>query len=272
MLVSLTEKENYILNMAMRRLYEGAYTCAIECCCKILNKYQTMFEAHFIKGCAHYNLKQYEIAENEFLCALKHMPLTKECYSNLALSAVKCGDSSVVHIIENAANNIFPNADLYMMCGILYANIEDYEKAFKYFNEAHRASPSSAAVYINVGSVMLERPNANKNDFLHAACCFTKAIKLAPLNKYAYYNRCKAYLKLKRGEEALNDANSLLFIERSDAGFYYIYGNALVLLKRYEEAREYYEKAISFGNDYVSKESRKRITEIKKHLQPCRHN
>lgn len=267
MVVPLTNSEKYILNMAMRRLAEGAYACTIECCDKLLESHKTLFDAHFMKGCAHYNLKQYDIAEAEFLCALKHMPLTKECYSNLAMAAVKCGDSSVVHIIENAAHTVLPSADLFMMCGILYAETESYEKAFEYFNIAHRTEPSSAAVYINAGSVLLERRNASENDLIHAVCCFTKALTLSPLNKYAYYNRCKAYLKLKKGAEALNDAATLLFVERNDAGFYYIYACALSLLERYDEAIEYYKKAISLGVDYVSTESLKRIEELDHILQ-----
>ncbi len=263
MVTVLTNNEKYIINMAMRRLAEGAYLCAVECCNRILEIDSTLFDAHFIKGCALYNLEQYDLSEAEFLRALKNMPLTKSCYSNLAMAAVKCGDSSVIRVIESAARTVLPNADLFMMCGILYADIQDYEKSFECFNIAHELKPAMASIYINAGSVMLERHDAQEKDFIHAICCFTKALTLSPLNKYAYYNRCKAYLKLKDGEKALNDADTLLFIERNNAGFYYIYGNALMLLERYDEAKSYYETAHSFGIEYISTESRKRLAEIK---------
>ena len=64
------------------------------------------------------------------------------------------------------------------------------------------------------------------------------------------------------GQEALQDADTLLFIDRNDAGYYYIYARALELLGQYSQAVKNYEIADSFGDEYVSTESKKRIARI----------
>ena len=262
MIEFLADNGCYIINMAQRRLSEGANVCAVECCNRVLELNKNVFEAHFIKGCALYNMGEYGLSETEFLSAVKYMPLAVGCYANLAMAAVKSRDSSIVNMIDNALNMVKADAQLHMMCGILYADIGEYDEAFRQFNEAHRLRPSMEAVYINAGCVMLERADAEESDLRHAVCCFTTALKLSPLNKYAYYNRCKAYIRLNMGQEALQDADTLLFIDRNDAGYYYIYARALELLGQYSQAVKNYEIADSFGDEYVSTESKKRIARI----------
>lgn len=259
----LTNNGKYLIEMALRRISEKAYDCSVECCDCALNMNKCVFEAHFIKGCALYHMGDYEQAKTEFIAALRFRPFASGCYSNLAMAAIKLGDNNIIKIIKNATQIVNDDAELYMMLGILYSNIDEYDNAFENFIAAHKLRPSIPTIYINAGTVMLEKKNACREDYLHAVCCFTTAIKLSPLNKYAYYNRCRAYIKLNMGKEALGDAETLLFIDRNDAGFYYIYANALVLLGKYDEAVSYYKKADSFGVEYVSLESRKRLQELK---------
>ena len=62
MIEFLADNGRYIINMAQRRLSEGANVCAVECCNRVLELNKNVFEAQFIKGCALYNMGEYGLS------------------------------------------------------------------------------------------------------------------------------------------------------------------------------------------------------------------
>jgi tetratricopeptide (TPR) repeat protein len=78
------------------------------------------------------------------------------------------------------------------------------------------------------------------------------AVRVNPDVASAYYNRANALLKLKRAEEALENLDKALSLQPDYPEAHFSRGNALMDLKRQEEALASYNKALSQRPDYVA--------------------
>jgi predicted O-linked N-acetylglucosamine transferase (SPINDLY family) len=78
------------------------------------------------------------------------------------------------------------------------------------------------------------------------------AVRVNPDVASAYYNRANALLKLKRAEEALENLDKALSLQPDYPEAHFSRGNALMDLKRQEKALASYNKALSQRPDYVA--------------------
>ena len=76
---------------------------------------------------------------------------------------------------------------------------------------------------------------------------FTKAIQANSSNALAYSNRCHAYNKLKKYEDALEDCNKAIELYPSSSDVFNHRGNVFKNLKRLDEAKQDFDKAIALN-------------------------
>lgn len=255
--------EQLIIKSAYKRLSEKAYDCAIECAGYAIDHQIFPFEAHFIMGCALYELGNTNDAISEFYSALKYKPCSEKCIINIAIAKIKSGDINSLFCKPFIDLAKYP--DTCMLMAIAYFYQKQYGKAQSLFASFHKAHPNSASVYINAGVCMLEKENATLPDFKRAICCFTRATKLSPLNKFAYYNRTKAYIRANLPLNALSDSKVLLQIDHNDFGFHYISGVALELNGLYSSAIAEFSIAAQSDSAYIKNASISKMKVLKKH-------
>ena len=178
-------------------------------------------------------------------------------------SAILSGQNIYDCSIEKMFSLANADSNLYMLLGITAYKLKKYSDGQKYFSAAHRLSPNSCAIYTNAGISMLEKQNTEEKDISQAVCCFSKAIAIMPLNKFAYYNRAKAYILQKKYNYALNDTQMLLYIDYDDAGFHYIRARALELSEKYTMAYNEYKISALCNNEYIKNESINKMKVLK---------
>lgn len=255
--------EQLIIKSAYKRLSEKAFDCAIECAQYAIDHQIYPFEAHFIMGCALYALNDIDSAMSEFYSALKYNTVSVECIANIARANIKSGNFN--SLLYNPFAILENNSDTCMLMAIAYFRKKQYSKASLLFAAYHKAHPHSASVYINAGVSMLEKENSSPSDLQKAICCFTKAIKLSPLNKFAYYNRAKAYIFANLPIKALHDSKMLLKIDNKDPGFHYINGMSHELNKDYASAIKEYSIAAKTGSPHIKNASALKMKALKKY-------
>lgn len=85
----------------------------------------------------------------------------------------------------------------------------------------------------------------NAGSFAEAIDNYSKAIELDPSNHVLFSNRSAVYLKMENGESALKDAEKCVSLNPTWARGLGRKGAALYLLKRFEDAVEVYEQALT---------------------------
>ncbi|MFX0032350.1 MAG: tetratricopeptide repeat protein [Candidatus Hodarchaeota archaeon] len=108
-------------------------------------------------------------------------------------------------------------------------------------------------------------------EYAKAEECFKKVIVLAPENYRAWYNLGIAYFNQNKMDEALNAYNRAIEIKPE---YFYIYYNIGLIYefnkKDLYKALQYYEKALSYNNDFVYAIQAKNI--VKKKLEMFKQN
>ncbi len=245
--------EQRILYLARQSLKEGRYEYTLECCKMVLKDNPKSSAAYFYRGCAKFYLGQLNAAA----CAFSRAARYSEGSSCVAIN------SAVVHANMGKADGLFrlvdiPNKALYAenayeLAGITLAQRGQYELAEANFEGAHKCIPNYARACANHGTALLQKylEKPEDEDLLERAIgLFNIAIVNSAFNKYAYYNRCRAYIIKKQYTLALRDARKLLVHDKEDPGFHYIHAKILYLCERYDEAVDSALTAYWYGTKY----------------------
>ena len=91
-----------------------------------------------------------------------------------------------------------------------------------------------------------------KKKYLDAENFYSQAIELNPGSRPIRTNRAECRIAMKKYEEAISDCNSALSIDPKCTRSIIQKGNALLHLKRFDEAKECYELLSSLGKDSSS--------------------
>ena len=91
-----------------------------------------------------------------------------------------------------------------------------------------------------------------KKKYLDAEKFYSQAIELNPGSRPIWTNRAECRISMKKYEEAISDCNSALSIDPKCTRSIIQKGNALLHLKRFDEAKECYELLSSLGKDSSS--------------------
>lgn len=145
---------------------------------------------------------------------------------------------------------LFPNMGIpYFLKGLCHVQLKQSEKAIKPFNTALELETENIPLQAQVFSLLGDVYNTQKN-YTYSDSCFERALKLQPedastLNNYAYY------LSLRK--EKLNDAERMskksLMLMPESKSFLDTYGWILYQQGKFNEAKEYIERAIKAAGD-----------------------
>ncbi|KYQ88717.1 hypothetical protein DLAC_10740 [Tieghemostelium lacteum] len=120
---------------------------------------------------------------------------------------------------------------------------EELEQMFKKIQELTQLSTKEAKDLFTLANEAYYAKN-----FESAIQLYSEAIQIDPKNNILFSNRSMCLNKLKRYEEALNDAEKAIKIENKDNHHSYLpryaKGNSLYFLKRYAEALESFQDAL----------------------------
>lgn len=113
----------------------------------------------------------------------------------------------------------------------------------KFFNILVTQNSNDAEAFFNQGNA-----NVDSEDYQEAIADFTKAIKINPTYKDAYYWRAYVYRKLKNYQAGIADYTKLISLNPDSRLFYYYdRGNAYRELKNYQAAIADYTKAMKIN-------------------------
>lgn len=130
------------------------------------------------------------------------------------------------------------NSDDYGLVALIYARIEDYEKAFQYYFQSIQVNPNNFISLNNRGYTL----NLVRK-YQDAIIDFDKALELNPNFAYAYNNRGLAKIKLGNLNEGLSDINKSLELDSNNSYAYKNLGIYYFDIENYEKARELFLKA-----------------------------
>ncbi len=131
----------------------------------------------------------------------------------------------------------------YNNLGMAYYDIDEYDTAIKYFNQAIELDPKSILAYNNRGNVYLIFKK-----YQEAIADFNKAIELRP-DYELYNNRGNVYSKLEENENAIADYNKAIELEAYYTPAYNNRANVYLRFEKYQEAIADFNKAIELSPD-----------------------
>jgi len=128
---------------------------------------------------------------------------------------------------------------LFGLRGLIYHDLEEYNKAIKDYHKAIELKPDDANVYNNRGNTYIEL-----QDYNNAIKDYNKAIELNSNFSEAYNNRGFSYKNITKFNNAIKDYDKAIEISPEVAIFYTNRGSVFFELNKYNEAIEDFNKAI----------------------------
>ena len=225
---------------------KGEYEKAIGYCDKVIKLDPDDARAYNNRGCAKYQLGQYQEALVDYnkVIELNH--------PNKAITYCNCGDAKnclkqyeEAIVDYNKAIELNPNdATAYNNRGYAKYHLEQYQKAISDFNKAIELNSNFEEAYNNRGGAKyhLEQYQKAINDL-------NEAIKLNPDCAEACNNRGGAKGKLGQHQEARRDLNKAIELNPNFAEACYNLDLANKILERTQEADEDFKMVVKLKDD-----------------------
>jgi len=121
----------------------------------------------------------------------------------------------------------------------------DLQKALAIYSEANIKEPKNSETLFKMGYTLTQQ---NRDD--EALEYYKEALELDPNNTYIHQAMASLYRKMGEYASSRNHLNKSLEIDSTNPITYYNYGNLLVDMKHFDEAKEMYEKAIKLNPDF----------------------
>jgi tetratricopeptide (TPR) repeat protein len=179
-------------------------------------------DAHFDRGMAFLERREYDKAINEFSEAIRLDPNYVPAYVSRgnAYAIHGAGDKAIDDFTE--AIRLDPNvAIIYFDRGNAYYDHGNLDKASSDYNEAIRLDPNFARAYVGRGDVIRDQGNLDK-----AISDYNEAIRLEPNYVPAYDGRGLAYGSSRNYDKAISDFTEAIRLDPNDADAYVGRANA----------------------------------------------
>jgi len=164
--------------------------------------------------------------------------------------AVQNHKKNNLQVAENLYKKILktnPNyAGVYYNLGIMYKELEEYQKAIGYYEKAIQIDPNHTQAHNNLGMVFKESEELQK-----AISCFQKAIHIQPNYADAHNNLGLAFIKLREYQKAISCFQKAIQLNPNHASAHTNLGIVLKELGEYQKAISCYEKAIQINSNYA---------------------
>ena len=146
------------------------------------------------------------------------------------------------------ASSLIEKADEEMQKG-------DYQKALAIYTEANIKAPKDAETLFKIGYALMKQDRDDE-----AIEQYKEALELDPNNTYIHQAMASLYRKMHEYASARNHLNASLEIDDKNPITYYNYGNLLVDMQHFDEAKEMYKKALQLDADF--KEAQEELAKL----------
>jgi tetratricopeptide (TPR) repeat protein len=136
------------------------------------------------------------------------------------------------------------NTWAYQMRGLIWYDLQDYDKAIADEDEAIALAPSDALAYHNRGNAYFA-----KRDYLKAIADYNEATRLDPRDAGTYETRALAWAAQREYDLAIADLNEALRLDPEGASKYRRRARAWAALHQYEHALADYDRALERAPD-----------------------
>lgn len=211
-------------------------------------------KVYTIKGDFLYRDKRYKEARKEYKNALKYDQSRFAIWSQLILIESELMNFDSMLVESTQAQELFPNQPMfYFFRGVAHIQLKQYKEGIEVLllgRDIVLDNPALLSQFnSNLGDAYNEMGEYDKSDE-----AYEEALKIDPnnahvLNNYSYYlseRTVNQQENLERAEVMSRKSNML---EPNQASYQDTYGWVLYKLGRYEEAKEWLEKAVSNGGD-----------------------
>jgi len=121
----------------------------------------------------------------------------------------------------------------------------DYRKALAIYSEANYKEPKNPETLFKIAYTLMQQ---NRDE--EALEYLKEAVELDKNDTFIHQALASVYRKLGEYASARNHLNVSLALDSNNPITYYNYGNLLVDMKHFEEAKEMYKKALELDNDF----------------------
>jgi len=135
----------------------------------------------------------------------------------------------------------------------------DFFRALTIYSEANYKEPNNPETLFKMGYALMQQDRDDE-----ALEYLKEAVELDKNDTFIHQALASVYRKLGEYESARNHLNVSLALDSSNPITYYNYGNLLVDMKEYEEAKEMYEKALELDGDF--KEAQEELAKLEEKL------
>ena len=221
---------------------------ALELCEILVKVHPNEAKSHAMYADYLYRDKQLDKASIQYKRTLELDSSRYAIWNKLIIVESERGDNKSLQQVSERALNLFPNqAVAYFFAGISSSQLKEYDKAINYLltgkDYAVENKALKAQIYASLGDVYFEKKEKEK-----AYDSYEKSLKIEPSNVYVL-NNYSYYLSLdkKQLEKAAEMAALANKIAPNQSSFEDTYGWVLFQQGKYEEAKEWIEKAYANG-------------------------
>ena len=221
---------------------------ALELCEILVKVHPNEAKSHAMYADYLYRDKQLDKASIQYKRTLELDSSRYAIWNQLIIVESERGDNKSLQQVSERALNLFPNqAVAYFFAGISSSQLKEYDKAINYLltgkDYAVENKALKAQIYASLGDVYFEKKEKEK-----AYDSYEKSLKIEPSNVYVL-NNYSYYLSLdkKQLEKAAEMAALANKIAPNQSSFEDTYGWGLFQQGKYEEAKEWIEKAYANG-------------------------
>jgi tetratricopeptide (TPR) repeat protein len=237
------ETENQLQEVyasAEQQFKEGSYKQAMLEYTRLINSGFENDAVWVKRGLAHYYLKEYSEAKNDFDQGYKKMIRTPELLGFRALTLYHLEDhQAALTGFEQAFSAGFNNKEAAFLAGNLYFERSDYTQATVMYQKAVSAGSEDPVLFNNLGKAL--SLSGKKSE---ALTWLTKALSLDDSYTKARQNRANIQFDLKNWEGSKEDYSILLQQNAMDPDDYAKLGLSLFMGKEYSDAALHLENGL----------------------------
>ena len=207
-----------------------------------------------------YKEKNYQGVIKLGLKLLKKNPKDYQLIYSIGLSYINLKNYFEAEKYFNRLLFIQKKPEIFFLQANIHKQLEKYDTAITYFEEAIKLNPNFFEAYNNLGNI---KKRIGKIE--DAISCFKKAIQLNENNIQSYFNLANIYKDNKNFEELIKTYEKILNFDQNDVKTLYNLGSVYLFIGYISKGKNLFEKIIKINNNHIpSYRNYISVTKIKK--------
>ena len=207
-----------------------------------------------------YKEKNYQGVIKSGLKLLKKNPKDYQLIYSIGLSYINLKNYFEAEKYFNRLLFIQKKPEIFFLQANIHKQLEKYDTAITYFEEAIKLNPNFFEAYNNLGNT---KKRIGKIE--DAISCFKKAIQLNENNIQSYFNLANIYKDNKNFEELIKTYEKILNFDQNDVKTLYNLGSVYLFIGDIPKGTSLFEKIIKINNNHIpSYRNYISVTKIKK--------